>query len=76
MNKSLKKFLIINLNLIVLLSLSGLPVLAQDAGQNGPSQAEIDVEKAKNAPSQEQIQQFEKEFAGIISYALNSKTNL
>ncbi|GEM_PF-1646593 len=64
MNKSLKKFLIINLNLIVLLSLSGLPVLAQDASQNGPSQAEIDVEKAKNAPSQEQIQEFEKEFGG------------
>lgn len=52
---------------MILFSLSGLPVFAQEvgsAGQNGPSQAEIDAEKAKNTPSEEQIQQFEKEFGG------------
>lgn len=64
MNKSLKKFLIVGLNLIVLASLSGLPALAQEADQGGPSQAEIDAEKAKNAPSEEQMRQFEKEFGG------------
>lgn len=64
MNINIKKLAVIGINLAVAISFSGLPALAQDAGQNGPSQAEIDAEKAKNAPSQEQIQQFEKQFGG------------